>query len=75
MVKITIGTNTRRETVIVEETRTLKSVLEENNIPYGTATVCLDGAPLQPGELNKTFTDFGVTESAYLLAVVKADNA
>ena len=35
----------------------------------------LDGTTLKAGDLNKTFADFGVTDSCYLLAVAKADNA
>jgi len=35
----------------------------------------LDGYPLQPGDLDKTFKDFGLGEECWLLNVVKADNA
>jgi hypothetical protein len=35
----------------------------------------LDGAPLQPGDLDKTFAQFGITDKCFLLNVVKADNA
>jgi hypothetical protein len=34
----------------------------------------LDGSPLHPGDLDKTFADFGIAEKCYLLNVVKADN-
>ena len=75
MIRVTIGTNTNRKTVNVDPNRTIKSVLDENDINYITGTLHLDGATLQPGEINKTFADFNITESCYLISVVKADNA
>jgi hypothetical protein len=75
MIKVTIGTNTNRKAVNVDPNRTIKSVLDEQGINYTTGTLHLDGATLQPGEINKTFADFGITESCYLISVVKADNA
>ena len=75
MIKVTIGTNTNRKAVNVDPNRTIKSVLDEQAINYTTGTLHLDGATLQPGEINKTFADFGITDSCYLIAVVKADNA
>lgn len=42
---------------------------------YTRGTIQLDSAPLGPGDLDKTFADFGITEKCYLLNVVKADNA
>lgn len=76
-IQITVGNNMKRERVLVEDTATLKSVLEQADIDYasGNGVTTLDGAPLQAGELNKTFADFGVTEKATLIRVVKADNA
>ena len=35
----------------------------------------LDGSSLNPGDLDKTFQQFGITEKCFLLNVVKADNA
>lgn len=73
MVKIIVGNNVKRETVIVSEDTTMKSVLENQGIDYTRGTMHLDGAPLQPGDLNKTFAQMGVTDRAFLLNVVKAD--
>lgn len=75
MIRVTIGTNTNRKAVNVDPNRTIKSVLDENDVNYITGTLHLDGATLQPGEINKTFAEFGITESCYLISVVKADNA
>lgn len=75
MVKVTVGNNVKRESVIVPGSATLRSVLEDKNIDYTRGTMHLDGSTLQPGDLDKTFESFGITEKCFLLNVVKADNA
>ncbi len=75
MIKVTVGNNVKRETVIVDSTTTLRSVLEGANIDYTRGTMHLDGSSLNPGDLDKTFNQFGITEKCFLLNVVKADNA
>ena len=75
MVKVVVGNNVNRESVIVDSSTTLRAVLEEAQIDYTVGTMHLDGATLQPGDLDKTFGDFGITEKCFLLNVVKAVNA
>lgn len=75
MVKVIVGNNVKRETAIVPPTSTLREVLEEHNIDYSTGTMHLDGSSLQPGDLDKTFEDLGISEKCFLMNVVKADNA
>jgi len=75
MINVTIGTNTNRIRKIVDPSMTIRNILEENDVNYATTTIHLDGSPLQPGDMDKSFSDLGITEKAYLIAVVKADNA
>lgn len=75
MIKVVIGNNVKRETVIIDENTTLRDALENTGIDYTRGTMHLDGASLNPGDLDKTFSDFGIAEKCYLLNVVKADNA
>lgn len=75
MVQVIVGNNVKRETVVVSPETTLRTVLEENNIDYTRGAMHLDGASLNPGELDKSFAALGITEKCYLLNVVKADNA
>ena len=75
MVKVCVGNNVKRDNVIVDSNVTLRSVLEDANIDYTKGTMHLDGATLQPGDLDKTFDQMGITEKCFLLNVVKADNA
>lgn len=75
MVKVTVGNNVNRETVIVDSNSTLRSVLEDAGIEYQRGGINLDGSTLKPGDLDKTFDDFNIGEKCFLLQVVKADNA
>lgn len=73
MVKCVVGNNVKRETVIVPGETTLRTVLEDNGIDYTRGQMNLDGATLGPGDLDKTFADFGIAEKCFLISVVKAD--
>lgn len=75
MVKVVVGNNVKRESVIVDSSITLRSVLEDAGIDYTRGVMHLDGSSLQAGDLDKTFSDFGIAEKCFLLNVVKADNA
>ena len=75
MIKVTIGNNVTRKSVIVDENQTLRQTLEENGIDYSRGVMHLDGSSLQPGDLSKTFADLGITDKCFLLNVVKTDNA
>lgn len=75
MIKVVVGNNVKRETVIVSEDTTLRTVLENAGVDYTRGVMHLDGSSLAPGDLDKTFTAMGITEKCYLLNVVKADNA
>ena len=75
MIKVTIGNNVKREAIIIDKNTTLRSAMENNGVDYTRGVMHLDGSSLQPGDLDKTFADFNITEKCYLLNVVKADNA
>ena len=75
MIKVTVSNNVKRETVIVSDDTTLRSVLESNQIDYTRGMTNLDGSPLQAGDLDKTFAQFGIAEKCFLSAIVKTDNA
>lgn len=75
MVQVIVGNNVKRNTVVVSPETTLRTVLEQNEIDYARGAMHLDGASLNPGDLDKSFATLGITEKCYLLNVVKADNA
>ena len=75
MIKVTISNNVKRTTEIFADTTTLRQALERAEIDYSRGMVNLDGSPLQPGDLDKSFADFGISEKCFLSSIVKADNA
>jgi len=75
MIKVTVGNNLKKESVIVDGNDTLRKVIEDAGIDYTRGMMTLDGATLMPGDLDKKFSDFGIAEKCFLLNVVKADNA
>jgi hypothetical protein len=75
MIKVTIGNNVKRTSEILDKNTTLREALETAEIDYTRGIMNLDGSTLNPGDLDKTFADFGISEKCYLLNVVKADNA
>jgi len=75
MIRVTVGTNTSRETIIVQESATPKQVLTQAGARFETATIHLDGAVLKVDEMNKPLSELGVSESCTLIAVTKTDNA
>ena len=75
MIEIKITTNTMRKTIVTSETNTVREVLDANNINYDVTPVYIDGAPLNIGDHDRTFSDLGITEKCLLSAVVKTENA
>lgn len=73
MIKVTIGTNTNRKSITLNPDTTIREALETNNIDYSTGGIHLDGLAVAGADLDKSFADFGVEESCYLVSVVKAD--
>ena len=65
MIKVTVGNNMKREAMIVDG----------SGVDYTRGVMHLDGSSLNPGDLDRTFANFGITEKCFLLNVVKADNA
>ena len=75
MIKVTVGNNVDRKDVIVDTDTTLRQVLEDAALDYSRGVFHLDGTSLHPGDLDKTFADFGIAERCYLLQVAKTENA
>jgi hypothetical protein len=75
MIKVTMGNNLERKSEIVNANTTLRAALDAAEINYRNGMMNLDGSPLDPDDLDKTFADFVITEKCFLLNVVKADNA
>lgn len=75
MIRVTIGTNTDRTPVILDPNTSLKKALEDNQVNLAVSSITLDGATLKPGDINKTFSEMGITENCFLIACAKVENA
>lgn len=75
MIRVIVGTTTQKVEKNYTAGTTLRNILEDNAVDYSVAQVMLDGANLQPGDMDKTLADMNVTEKCMLIAVVKAANA
>ncbi len=80
MIKVTVCNNLKREIVMATPADTLRSVLEKGGVDPSMGTLHMDGSTLRPGDINRTFAEFGLTgedgrNACALAAIVKADNA
>ena len=75
MLEITLGTNTSRTKVIVPKSTVLRDLLEENDVNYSVGTIHIDGCPITTGDMDRTLGDLGITEKAFIIAIIKSDNA
>lgn len=75
MIKVSVGIAPNREDVMVDPNTTLRKVFEDNGVDYASGSPTLDGSTLKAGDLDKTFTELGVTERCFLLVTRKLDNA
>lgn len=72
MIRVLIGTNTNRKTVVIDPSKTIKEVLEENGVDYSTGGIHLDGESIGGAELNRTFAEKGINSDCMLISVVNA---
>ena len=75
MIQVKVSNNMKRNTVVVEDSTTIRQVLEQEEIDYSTGMTMLDGSTLGPGDLDKSFAQFGITERCFLSSIKKLDNA
>jgi len=74
-IQVQVGTSTNRNTILIDDGETLKTAFERQRISLNGASVYLDGATIQAGDLNKTFSALGCKDTAILTAIAKLDNA
>lgn len=75
MVRVTLVTNNPKKVILAEETKTVKQILEDNDVTYGNAATMLDGAVLNAGEINRTLKDLGVVDKVVISVLAHKDNA
>ena len=75
IVNVKVGTNLNRTNVAVTSDKTIRQILEEQEINYATTTIFLDGTTLKAGDMDKSLNDFNIQDSCYIIASQKTENA
>lgn len=75
IINVKIGTNLNRETISVTSDKTIRQLLEQQGINYATTTIFLDGDTVRAGDMDKTLDEFNITETCYIIASQKTENA
>lgn len=79
MIKMIYGNNANFEHTIADENMTIRSFLDEVSLNYSGGMIAMDGASIQPGDLDKTFASMGYgtgDRNTCVIAVIKKlDNA
>lgn len=75
LVKVKVGTNLNRTEVTVPSNKTVREILEENEINYATTTIFVDGVTVQLGDMDKTLEELNIKESCFIIAAQKTENA
>ena len=75
IVNVKIGTNLNRETISVTSDKTIRQLLEQQNINYATTTIFLDGDTVKAGDMDKSLDDFNIADTCYIIASQKTENA
>lgn len=75
MIRVIVGTTTQRNEKNYPANTTLRTILEDNAVDYSVSQIMLDGANINPGDMDKTLSDLNIVEKCMLIAVVKANNA
>lgn len=75
MIKVTVSTVDERKTIITDETKTPKQVLDEAGINYTRATLMIDGIILDATTVNKPLNVLTTGDECMLAVSIKMDNA
>lgn len=75
MINITVGTNTSRKRVIVDENLPLSQVLEDNNVNMSVGTIHINGTAISRDRYDSTLAELNVPDKAFIISIAKADNA
>lgn len=78
MIKVKASSNVKRAEDLFPITTTVRDCLDSLGMDYSRAMLHMDSAPVNPGDMNKTFAELGYDGTpgknfCFLSLVVKAD--
>ena len=74
-INVTVADNFDKKTYPIDDSKVIKNFLDEVQFDYTKGVPYMDGAALMPGDINKSFAEFGCSGRVYLTRIIKTDNA
>lgn len=75
MIQLRLSTPDSRQNLTIDENKTPKDIITENQIITDGADISIDGVPINVRDMNTSFKDLGCVDSVVLSVVVKSGNA
>lgn len=75
MIQLRLSTPDGRQNLTIDENKTPKDIITENQIITEGADISIDGVPINVRDMNTSFKDLGCVDSVVLSVVVKSGNA
>lgn len=75
MIQLRLSTPDGRQNLTIDENKTPKDIITENQIITDGADISIDGVPINVRDMNTSFKDLGCVDSVVLSVVVKSGNA
>lgn len=75
MIQLRLSTPDGRQNLTIDENKTPKDIIAENQIITEGADISIDGVPINVRDMNTSFKDLGCVDSVVLSVVVKSGNA
>lgn len=74
-IQVRVTTNDSAQTVMLTDESTPRDAFEQVCAVTDGALIYIDGAQVQPGDINKTFAQLNAGDTVTLSAIVKVNNA
>ena len=75
MIEVHIGTTTDRTIKHYSPSKTVREILDDNNIDYSYTSILIDSANIKADEMDMSLSQLNKTEKCFIIAAVKAESA
>lgn len=75
MIEVHIGTTIDRTIKHYPPSKTVREILDDNNIDYSYTSILIDSANIKTDEMDLSLSQLNKTEKCFIVAAVKAESA
>lgn len=75
MVRLTIALPDNRNTIMVDDSKSIKNIFAENNINPGAGQIMIDGCAATAEEMNSPLRELGIIDVCTVAVCTKLANA